>query len=158
MASSKKPESIKSLFKFEPKIDKNYDISNVKTIELSENTKISDTKTVSFYIKDILGNLKKELCDAEDFNFEPNDIVSATISLKIKGNSKNRSEEEEKLAQNLIRYLQKDDNVFKDKNGTKIDFDKMQKTKFVNISATGDYPDFDELFNKMIEFASEIKK
>lgn len=154
----KNVENIKSLFKFEPKIDKDYDISNVKTIELNENTKISDTKTVSFYIKEIFENLKKELCDAEDLNLNPDDIVSATVSFKIKSNSKNRNVEEEKLAQNLIRYLQKDDNVFKDKNGTKIDFNKMQKTKFVNISATGEYPDFDELFNEMVKFASEIEK
>ena len=138
-------------------IDNNYDVSNIKTIVLADGAKISKEKTVSAVITDIFVGLRERLQEAKTFeDIDPNDILSATISFRIKNHSKNVKESNKKLLQQLIKLFRDEEASFKDKKNSKILFNDVQKKKDIRVNFSGDYPDSSELASEMIAFIEEI--
>lgn len=155
--NTKKYEKDNSVLTLSAHIDKNYDLSKIKTIELTNGAKISKEQTVAAVITDIVKGLKEKLQEAQPFeNIDPNDILSAIISFKLKNHSKKSKKDNEKLLQHLIRLF-RDDAIFKDKNNSTIQLETVKKKTEIYVYYTGDYPDSSELANKMQNFINEIE-
>lgn len=157
LKKNEKYEKDNSALTLSAHIDKNYDLSNIKKIELTNGAKISKEQTVAAVITDIFKGLTERFQEAQPFeNIDPNDILSATISFKLKNHAKKSKKDNEKMLQQLIRLF-RDDATFKDKNNSTIQLEAVKKKREIYVCYSGDYPDSSELGGKMQNFINEIE-
>jgi len=140
------------------KIKESFDPVTIGSISIGKDVKIKEQETIETITKSLMkGILKKLLDDKQIEGLDPENILDATVVLRIKKFSKEDAAKNRKVLQSVLGAVKSDDTKIIDRNGRPIKEDEVKETKEVRVHyISEDFPDEGELEMEMRKYLGEV--
>jgi hypothetical protein len=147
-----------SIVSIKQRIKQSFDPVSIGSISIGKDVKIKEQETIETVTKSLMkGFVNKLLEDKEIEGLDPENILDATVVLRIKKFSKEEANKNRKVLQSVLGAVKSVDTKIIDRNGRPIKEDEVKETKEVRIHyISEDFPDEDELEMEMRKYLSEV--
>jgi hypothetical protein len=146
-----------AVFTLKPRLKKDFDPMTVGSIELDNDIKIGEKRTVDTVVHSVIKGLE-QLLKAYGYDGIPaGKVIDASVIIKIIKPSQKDKDKNSKALQAILDILKNDEIIIRNKKNQIITIDNVKESKSVRVPhlATG-FPDIAELEQRMLEYYNEV--